>query len=131
MEEDPLDTGRRMELNFGHTLAHALENLLGYGALLHGEAVAIGMSEACRWGEALGVTPPGTGDRLRAMLTAYGIGTALPGGLSAEAVCRTIARDKKGDGASVNAILLDRVGACRIRPMAPKALTALTFGDKP
>ncbi|MFR5787424.1 MAG: 3-dehydroquinate synthase family protein [Christensenellales bacterium] len=60
VHEDPHDHGVRMQLNFGHTLAHALENTMGYGVLLHGEAVCIGMVAAAGWGEALSVTPAGT-----------------------------------------------------------------------
>ena len=41
--EDELEIGKRATLNFGHTFGHALENIMGYGELLHGEAVAIGM----------------------------------------------------------------------------------------
>ena len=41
--EDEFEIGKRAILNFGHTFGHALENIMGYGELLHGEAVAIGM----------------------------------------------------------------------------------------
>jgi 3-dehydroquinate synthase len=53
--QDEREAGLRMILNFGHTLAHAVETLLGYRKLLHGEAVAIGMVFAARRSEALGL----------------------------------------------------------------------------
>lgn len=52
VEADEHETGVRMHLNFGHTLAHALEAELGYGEITHGEAVAIGMLFALRVSEA-------------------------------------------------------------------------------
>ncbi|MBE8189680.1 MAG: 3-dehydroquinate synthase [Candidatus Thioglobus sp.] len=45
---DELESGRRVLLNLGHTFGHALENTLGYGKLLHGEAIAIGMLMAAK-----------------------------------------------------------------------------------
>ena len=46
--EDELDQGIRLYLNFGHTLGHAIEATAGYGQVMHGEAVAIGMvQEMC------------------------------------------------------------------------------------
>jgi 3-dehydroquinate synthetase len=48
VERDPLESGDRRVLNFGHTLGHALEAGLGFGSLLHGEAVAYGMIFALR-----------------------------------------------------------------------------------
>ena len=78
--------------NFGHTLAHALENTMGYGVLLHGEAVCIGMVAAAKWGETLGVTPEGTSARIERVLKAYD----LPTERDAEPDARTAGRD---DGA--------------------------------
>src|SRR5581483_2496202 len=55
--EDPREQGRRIILNYGHTIGHAVELSSDY-ALHHGEAVAIGMTGAARLGQAVGVTPP-------------------------------------------------------------------------
>ena len=123
--EDPFDRGVRMQLNFGHTLAHALENAMGYGTLLHGEAVCIGMVAAARWGEALGVTPAGTAERIRRLLVAYDLPTDVPQGLSPAALAETMALDKMAEGASVRTILLDQIGACRAVPMAAAQLASL------
>jgi len=47
VEADVHESGRRAFLNFGHTFAHALEKVAGYGTLTHGEAVFIGMIAVC------------------------------------------------------------------------------------
>ena len=46
--EDELDNGVRLYLNFGHTIGHAVEATAGYGKVMHGEAVAIGMVQISR-----------------------------------------------------------------------------------
>ena len=60
-EDERETTGRRSILNYGHTVGHALEAAAGYGALLHGEAVALGMIAAAEIGRRLGLTPPAAG----------------------------------------------------------------------
>lgn len=54
VEEDTLEAGKRAFLNFGHTFGHALENILGYGDISHGEAVFVGMMAARHLSEKLG-----------------------------------------------------------------------------
>lgn len=122
---DPHDHGVRMQLNFGHTLAHALENACGYGTLLHGEAVSIGMVAAARWGEALGITPQGTSERIKAVLTAYDLLTERPDGLSAEALAATMALDKKATGKTINTVILTEIGACKGVPLTSAQLAEL------
>ncbi|MGH7101507.1 MAG: 3-dehydroquinate synthase family protein, partial [Acetobacteraceae bacterium] len=71
-EEKPAN-GRAL-LNLGHTFAHALERETGYGdALLHGEAVAIGLSLACRLSVRLGVASEADAERVRSHLAAIGL----------------------------------------------------------
>ncbi len=62
------ETGLRAVLNFGHTFAHAFEAVAGYGTLLHGEAVAMGMVCASRLAEARGLVPAGFTLRLQRLL---------------------------------------------------------------
>ena len=54
---DETEQGERMLLNFGHTFGHAIETAQGYGGLLHGEAVAVGMVLAARLSAPLGRAP--------------------------------------------------------------------------
>ncbi|MED9821396.1 MAG: 3-dehydroquinate synthase [Christensenellales bacterium] len=131
VRRDPHDHGVRMQLNFGHTLAHALENTMGYGTLLHGEAVSIGMLAAARWGEALHITPAGTADRLCAVLKGYGLMTDIPDGLTADALAGAMALDKKAEGQTVRAVLLTRMGECTGVPLTPDQLKALLQGETP
>ena len=112
VHEDPHDHGVRMQLNFGHTLAHALENTMGYGVLLHGEAVCIGMVAAAGWGEALGVTPAGTGARIERVLRAYGLPTERDERLTRAHLAAVMALDKKAEGDGVRCVLLTKIGAC-------------------
>ena len=125
VRQDPFDHGVRMQLNFGHTLAHALENAMGYGTLLHGEAVAIGMVAAARWGESLGVTPTGCAARIKRVLDAYGLMTERPEGLSPDALAATMTLDKKAVGSTVRTVMLTGIGACTAVPLTGEQLRAL------
>src|SRR6266540_3501614 len=78
---DERETGERTLLNYGHTLGQALEALTGYGALLHGEAVAIGMDLAARIALRMELWAPESVERQRRLLHAYGLPTALPSGV--------------------------------------------------
>ena len=70
--------GLRAVLNYGHTFGHALETLAGYGKLLHGEAVAIGMVCAARLAERLGRVDARFTGRQRGLLERLGLPTRLP-----------------------------------------------------
>ncbi|HEY1914707.1 MAG TPA: 3-dehydroquinate synthase [Streptosporangiaceae bacterium] len=78
VERDPYEADLRRTLNFGHTVGHAVETVTGYGPVLHGEAVAYGMSVAVRVAMARGVLDPATGARVVGLLRRLG----LPGTFS-------------------------------------------------
>ncbi|OYW20231.1 MAG: 3-dehydroquinate synthase, partial [Planctomycetales bacterium 12-60-4] len=79
VEKDEFErTGLRATLNYGHTFAHAFEALCGYGELLHGEAVAIGMICASRLAERRGLIDASVTERQVALLTALHLPLTLP-----------------------------------------------------
>ena len=111
VEQDECDTGLRMTLNFGHTIAHAVETVQRYQGLRHGEAVALGMAVITRLSETRGMTAPGTAARLTALEEALGLPTALPA-LPEDALLRAMGQDKKNAGTQLTVILLERIGRC-------------------
>ncbi len=116
VEQDPGESGRRRLLNFGHTLAHALEAVLGYQGLGHGEAVAWGLRFAFRLARRCGMDPE-VGERLRPLLERVEA-PPLPA-LDPEAVWAAISRDKKADEAGVHWVLAERLGCGVMRPIEP------------
>jgi 3-dehydroquinate synthase len=92
--EDERDTGRRLILNYGHTLGHALERLDAFAGRSHGEAVAVGMMFAARVAEARGTAAAGLASRHARLLASLGLDAAglLP---SAEEILRAMRMDKK------------------------------------
>ena len=111
VEQDEHDTGLRMTLNFGHTLAHAVETIQHYEGLRHGEAVAAGMAAITRLSESRGMTESGTAARLIALEKALGLPSELPE-LPEESLLTAMGMDKKTMGKQLTVVLLERVGKC-------------------
>ncbi len=92
---DELDlSGRRALLNYGHTLAHALETT-GHYDLRHGEAVAVGLVYAARLARRLGRVDDQRVEEHLAVVGGYGLPQALPDGADTTELVRVMARDKK------------------------------------
>lgn len=108
VEEDERDTGRRMLLNFGHTIGHAYELAGGYETYTHGQAVAAGMCVAAKLGVALHLTPAPVPAQLEALCAAFALPTAIP--CDPAAYAAAIGRDKKGEGTDISVILLEQIG---------------------
>ncbi len=102
---DETEQGRRALLNFGHTFAHALETEAGYGQLLHGEAVAIGMLQAARLSAQLGLADADDGARLERLLAGFGLPLRPPAGLDPGALLAHMRLDKKNRGHHLRLIL--------------------------
>jgi 3-dehydroquinate synthase len=107
--EDPTETGRRAMLNFGHTVGHALEALEGY-TVLHGEAVAAGMRVEARLGEILGITEPGTAERIVRLLDACGLDREWEAERRHDEVAEAMVLDKKSRAARPRCVFLERLG---------------------
>jgi 3-dehydroquinate synthase len=102
-------SGRRTVLNYGHTFAHALESVVGYGQLLHGEAVSIGLVCAARLAERLGRIPADVSSRQVQLLTDLGLPTRLPT-VSDERLWQAMSHDKKVEHGQLRFVLPDRLG---------------------
>ena len=116
--KDERDTGLRMTLNFGHTVAHAVETCQHYDGLRHGEAVGLGMHVITRLTERRGLTAPGTADRLDALLRQLGMPMALPDIPEAQLLA-AMGHDKKNAGKALRVIVLKEIGRCFIHETEP------------
>jgi 3-dehydroquinate synthase len=109
---DLYDTGQREFLNYGHTLAHAIERVEDFG-WRHGEAVAVGMVFAAELAGQAGLLTPAEVDRHRSLIAAIGLPTRYqPTRHSGDwATLQSVMRvDKKARGASLRFVVLDGLG---------------------
>ncbi len=112
---DEHESGQRALLNFGHTFAHAFEAQTGYSdRLLHGEAVAIGMSHAFALSHKLELCDAGETTRVNKHLSETGLPSSLKGiaqpSWSAEALLGHMSKDKKVRDGHLTFILARRIG---------------------
>ena len=120
VERDPFERGERALLNFGHTFGHAIETEQGYGGLIHGEAVAVGMVQAARLSERLGLSPAGDTARLRDLLLRFGLPVEAPPGLDPEALLAHMRLDKKAQASGLRFIVWDGAGRARVLADVPE-----------
>jgi 3-dehydroquinate synthase len=109
--EDLYDTGRREFLNYGHTLAHAIERVEDFG-WRHGEAVAVGLVFAAELAGQAGLLSPADVDRHRTLVAAMGLPTRYSGDWAR--IQQVMRVDKKARGASLRFVVLDGLGNPRI-----------------
>ncbi len=131
VKRDEREGGLRAVLNFGHTFGHAIENGLGYGAWLHGEAVGCGMVMAADLSHRLGLVDKATVERIRALARAAGLPTVAPD-LGTARWIELMEVDKKNEGGAIKFILLKPLGSPSITgaPRAQlEATLAATVGD--
>jgi 3-dehydroquinate synthase len=125
VQADPRETaaeGGRALLNLGHTFGHAIENVAGYGAYLHGEAVAIGLAAAARLSRELGLVDDAAVARVERVVAAHGLPVRLREPLKMEALFGAMARDKKNRDGKLRFVVLGSLGCAATRgdvPVAP------------
>ena len=111
--EDETESGYRAVLNFGHTVAHALESLTEYKQYLHGEAVAIGMVAAARVSRRLGFCGDQDYQRIRTLLERCGLPTEMPKDLCGAPLALAMRTDKKARGGAITFVCLEAIGKTR------------------
>ena len=121
-QDEREETGLRAVLNYGHTFAHAFETVGGYGAWLHGEAVAAGMVSAARLAERHGLTGPDLAERQNRLLEAFALPTALKREWSVEAMIAVMKRDKKAAAGRMRFILPRELGKVALFDDVPESL---------
>lgn len=106
VEEDEHETGLRKVLNFGHTLAHAIESANGMEALFHGECVALGMVPMC---------DVEVRDRLLKVLKKLNLPTEITE--NSDAVIEACKHDKKLSGAEITVVYVEKIGSFEFKKM--------------
>jgi len=110
VENDPTEKNQRRILNYGHTIGHAVESESGF-ELLHGEVVAIGIVAAGLIEIEMGIGDCGRLERVKKILTALGMPTAIPPKISKKNVMDSMRRDKKAINKWPRFVLIDRIGS--------------------
>jgi len=122
VEADERDTGLRAILNYGHTVAHAIEVLSGYGRYRHGEAVSIGMVTEALLAEREGVAEKGIASAVAETLAKLRLPVSMDPSLGTESMVRAIELDKKSLGGELRFALPVRIGECRVVTVSREAL---------
>jgi shikimate kinase/3-dehydroquinate synthase len=118
---DEREAGPRMTLNYGHTTGHALEAATGYEALLHGEAVAVGMVAAAHIGRRLDLLTADDEARQNRLIARFGLPLRAPG-IDVNVVLGAMSLDKKVSGKQLRWVLLNGLGRTVIRDDVPVEL---------
>ena len=120
--QDERESGVRATLNFGHTFAHAIENGMGYGQWLHGEAVGCGMVMAARLSQRLGLVDGDFTDRLTQLIARAGlpvVGPQLPfhpdGRCNADRYLELMRFDKKAQAGEIQFVVIQAPGRAVVR----------------
>jgi 3-dehydroquinate synthase len=113
VERDEREGGLRRILNFGHTIGHAVEAASDF-TIIHGLAVGIGMRAASDLAVKTGCLQPREADRIRELITAYGLPVQIPEQLDRTAIKKYLLSDKKTVGGRVFYVLPEAVGKVRV-----------------
>ena len=122
VEEDERDLGKRRLLNLGHSFGHAIEQKSGY-AMLHGEAVAVGMAMICRAAVHIGMLDEGSMEAIMELLRRFELPTETT--YSAEELFSILLLDKKIADGKMNLVLPKSIGWCEIVPVSKEELRVL------
>jgi len=111
VEQDERENGKRILLNFGHTIGHALELITDY-SLSHGEAVAIGILVESYISVQLGILNQKSFDRISRILEQYTLPLCLPSRFPVQTILDAMTMDKKSLKGQPRFVMIDAIGSC-------------------
>ena len=111
VQKDEREAGLRKVLNFGHTLGHAVESIVGLGERYHGECVAIGMVPMCG---------ADVRSRMIAALQNLGVSTQLPPTVKEADVLAAVRHDKKAEQGTITCVCCDSIGSFSLVSETPE-----------
>ncbi|MDQ2918577.1 MAG: 3-dehydroquinate synthase [Verrucomicrobiota bacterium] len=115
VERDEHDSlGARAILNFGHTVGHAIERAIGYGALLHGEAISLGIVAACEISMRRAGLSEAERNKVTGALNAFELPTKLPPRFPREKILPALHADKKFQRGEVRFVVTPRLGSAQL-----------------
>ena len=119
VSEDEKEMGKRIILNYGHTIAHGLEAASQYRRFLHGEAVAIGMMGAAKLSQKLDLLSAKAVERQQSLLQRFGLAVSFSG-LNLVSITEAMKLDKKVKSKDIRWVLLQNIGRATIRSNVPQ-----------
>ena len=126
VRQDEREGGLRRILNFGHTIAHAIEKETRYARYRHGEAVAIGMAGAADISVQMGLLPDADRVRMNELSRAMGLPLSAES-VTADAMYEDLFHDKKTVGGRIHWVLADSIGKVSVHSDVPEKMVRKTL----
>lgn len=124
INKDPMESGLRKVLNFGHTFGHAIESNSDYD-VHHGEAISMGMTFSNKIAQKLGKQNPETGKKIEELLRKFKLPCEIPNGFDANDLIEFIKKDKKRNGDKITFIISTDIGKYEMVELSPEELVEL------
>ncbi len=122
VQADEREDDYRAVLNFGHTIGHALEAVTGYTALLHGEAVGVGMAKAAALSAQQGFCDQPSFDRVVRLIKQAGLPTEIPADVSIAGLIQAMEIDKKAAGGKIKFVMCAGLGKTKFHWLSPSEI---------
>jgi len=126
---DEKDHGIRMNLNFGHTLGHALETATDYTGYSHGEAIAVGMVFATRLAIKNSLAEPELLEKVIGILNAYKLPTKIDKNLDSQQLLEIMKHDKKAADGKIRFVIPTTIGRVKVVDEIPEEIIIQTLEE--
>lgn len=116
VQADEKEAGERMKLNFGHTIGHAIEKHYNYKGITHGQAVAVGIYKITKQSEKLGITKPGSVDRIKKLLEKFKL--PVTASITDEQILKNSLNDKKRHSDKMTIVVSPEIGDSKLMTLS-------------